>query len=170
MEKIKPEEIVNVYRKLLDPMGYNVVPKLTSKELEANIWAPPESEEIYLKMSSIELEKKIQDLKVQQSNMAKELGNIKEKVIVEMNKIAKNEVTDSLYTGMYAANAINKNAIRIESHTADYLSKMIGYLQNRKKEMLIRETLDILRKEVKTITSVEVVKLLGGTELKVMVK
>jgi hypothetical protein len=170
MEKIKPEEIVNVYRKLLDPMGYNIIPKLTSKELEANIWTPPEAEEIYLKMSSIELEKKIQDLKVQQSNLAKELGNIKEKVIAEMNKIAKNEVTDSLYTGMYAANAINKNAIRIESHTADYLSKMIGYLQNRKKEMLIRETLDILRKEVKTITSVEVVKLLGGTELKVMVK
>jgi len=169
MEKIKPEEIVNLYRKLLEPMGYNVVPKPTNKELEGKIWKPADAE-IFSKMPSVELEKHIQDFKAQQINLNKKMADIKEKVTALMNQLAKNEATESLYTGMYAANAVNKQAIKVESIALADLSRKIDYLQNLKKDALIKETFDALKKEVKDITSIEVIKQLGGPELKVSIK
>jgi predicted nucleic acid-binding Zn-ribbon protein len=169
MEKIKNEEVVNLYRKLLEPMGYNVIPKPTEKELDAKIWKPADAE-AFNKMASVELEKHIQDLKAQQTSLNKKMADIKDKVTELMNQLAKNEVTESLYTGMYAQNAISKQAIRIESAALADLSKRIDYLQNKKKEALIKETFEALRKEVKDITDIEVVKQLGGPELKVSIK
>jgi hypothetical protein len=169
MEKIKNEEIVNLYRKLLEPMGYNVVPKPTDKDLEAKAWKPADAETLS-KMSSVELEKNIQDLKAQQTNLNKKMSDIKEKVITTMNQLAKNEITESLYTGMYAANAINKQAIKIESAVLVEISKRIDYLQNKKKDALMKETFETLKKEVKDITNIEVVKQLGGPELKVSIR
>jgi ribosomal protein L20A (L18A) len=169
MEKIKNEEVVSLYRKLLEPMGYNVVPKPTDKELEAKAWKPADAETLG-KMSSVELEKNIQDLKAQQTNLNKKMGDIREKIVVAMNQLAKNEATESLYTGMYAANAINKQAIRIESAISIELSKRIDYLQNKKKDALLKETFESLKKEVKDITNMEVIKQLGGPELKVSIR
>lgn len=166
----KTKQIIDLYRTLVDPMGYTIVLKKT-ETAEAEKWKP-ENKEVYLTkdgktiIDSIELEKKIQELKVQSEGLKKVMGETKQKIITFMNMEPPNDLTNILYTNS-EGKAINPVTIRVFSKRLDYVTKLIDYIIELKRKKLMYEMLAKVKVENENISTLEVCKETGGPQLKV---
>lgn len=167
------KKIIDLYRTLLDPYGYTVVLKPSPETGEK--WEP-ENKEIYIDpetkeiISSIELEKKIQDLKQQSVNLKKVMEGTKQTMIRFMNKQLPNELTMDLYGGV-DKKSINQTAIKINCNKLDYTTKLIVYLTALKKIKIKQEMLEeIQQQEGERITSLKVTREVSGVVLQIGIK
>lgn len=166
------KKVADVYRKLLDPMGYTVI--LKPRPEDKKEWEP-ENKEIYQDkegkiISSIELERKIQDLKVQETNIQKVMEDIRVEAINFMNTQPPNDETANLYTGTYAKNAINKAAVRVNSKKLDNVTRLKEYLIGLKRQKIREEMLAEIQKNSNRIVDMRVKKEMTGAILQVTIE
>lgn len=205
MADIKTKKIIDLYRTLVDPMGYTIVLKQTEKKA-AEKWEP-ENKEIYLSkgiakkheeelykegktpteemieeakkkdkdaqekeiISSIELEKKIQELKQQSDNLKKVMEETRQNTIRFMNTQPSNDVTSVLYTGA-EGKTINKAAVRIFSNKLDYVTKLIDYLTALKTKKIAQEMLTEIKEKDKHVVGMEVRREIAGPQLRITIE
>ena len=172
MSNKKTKQIVDLYRTLLDPMGYTVVQKESSKKVKD--WEPKDKEKYFDKegniIKSIELEKNIRDLKLQAENIRKVMEETRQNVITFMNTQPPNEITSSLYTGAYAKDSIEKAAVRISSDTLDRITRLMEYLAGLKKQKVMEEMVIEIQKKEKSVISMGVNKEMSGTRLQITIE
>lgn len=199
----KTKKIVDLYRTLLDPMGYTVVLKETGKE--AAEWEP-ENKEAYLTkgvaksheeelykdgktpteemieeakkkdkdaqdkeiISSIELEKKLQDLKKQSDNLKRIIGETKQNTVRFMNTQPPNELTNVLYTGA-EGRSVSLAVVQVFSSKLDYITKLAGYIVKLKKKKIAQEMLAEMKEKDKNVTGMKLSEGTSGTKLQITI-
>ena len=151
---IKKQEIIELYSKLLAPLGYNVVP-------QAKPYEEPETDKAILdkygKLSSAELEKELFDLKAKSKQLESEMHSIRLKAVDFLNKEGPNPLTARFYTGTISAKAaINKSFVRVDSTELKDTLSLISNLEKLQKAIIIRELTEKLQTEIPVVQKVAV--------------
>jgi len=142
--EITEKNVINLYRHLIDPLGYVIIPK---PEKTLTGWEPKDDKDRYAKMDSMSITREIAELKSRQEVLQKRIAEIKEKVIAFMNLQQPNIVTQKLYTGTYGKNTVEKNSIKVDSQEMDLNKKLVNYLETlcnqRIKEEILTKLMEV---------------------------
>ena len=151
---MKKQEIVELYSKLLAPLGYDVV-------AQAKSYKEPETEKAVLdkygSLSSAELEKELFDLRAKSKQLESEMHSIRLKAVDFLNKEGPNPLTERFYTGTLSAKAaVNKSFVRVDSAELKQILNLISDLEKLQKTVIIRELTEKLQTEIPKVQNVDV--------------
>lgn len=166
MSSIKEKDLVMLYKKLLDPMGYMVIPKVVKRK-EAPKWLPDEPEK-FDAMKTIEVEQELNDAKAKLLKLDEYMVSVKEKAIEYMNSVKPTAYTEELYKGTYASNAILKSSVVIDCKLHAYCKDLIEYLEMLLLDKLNLELVIQFRKEQKGLLNMEVNR--DGAQVKLKIE
>ena len=164
MTGLKKADIVSTYRKLLDPLGYNVVLKQSTPGKQ---WMPDKvTQEKYTKMSSIELESEIVDLRTKLDTLKKNSTTVREKIWAIIDRDGPNTLTKGFFAStMGSPNTFNKKSIKIDDKRIKQTSVLVGYLERLQIGTLASELVNRLQKEVPGVTDVYIESVTGPASL-----
>jgi hypothetical protein len=163
-EKSTARDIVNLYRSLLEPMGFNVV----AKEKKEEGWKPADWQK-YDKMNSVDLDKQMANLKSALQNQEKQMLEIRDKAAKYMETRPMNDFTKTLYIG---PGQIEKRMIILSSKSYDDMLQLYGYLENVRQQKWKSEILEGLQEKQPGVTGVDMVReaSVGAPQLKIFLK
>ena len=167
MVEIKKKDIIALYRKLVDPLGYVIT---TKAGIKTKPWEP-EDKAKYDAMDALGLSKEIAELKIQLENLNKIMIEVKKKAINYMNSRQPNSLTETLYTGQYAKNAVETGKVKVTSKTQEGVNRLLNYLEEFKLKKLNEEMMDGFKKEEAGLISMGIEQGIGNPQaLNVVIK
>jgi len=152
MAEIKKQEIVNVYRKILDPLGYSVVAKpRTHKQ-----WEPEKIiKEKYAAMDSEKLESELTNLKEHKTKIESQIHEVKTKIADYLNKEGPNALTKRFYTETYGGkDTISKGVIKVDSIELRDTLNLITFLESLQKETVAKELVKKMKELVPEVQEI----------------
>jgi len=165
--EIKTKDVINVYKKIFDPLGYMITAKEGKTTPE---WAPVDKD-VYDSMDTIALMKEIAELKIQEENLNKLIIEVRKKAIDYMNSRQPNTLTENLYTGQYAKNAVEVSKVHVVSQTQQDVKRLLNYLDTLKGKKQQEEMQTDFQKEEAGLISMSVEQGIGKPQtLEVVVK
>jgi len=165
MKKIENQEIISFYGKLLEPLGFVIVPKKVSDYKTPK----PKNIERYENLDVVGIEKALAELKIKTQNLNKVSSDIKEKAISFMNRQTPNNYTEPLYTGMYGKNVINKTSVKVINQELDETTQLMRYLEEIKIGKIQQELLSKAQEEDNLIRDLKIVRGVGSPTLVVSI-
>jgi hypothetical protein len=169
MVVIRSKDIVDLYRTMLEPLGYSVVEKAQPK-LAIN-WVPAD-ESIYKNMTSQDLEKALIDVKQKEQGLFEKQQKVQLQAITFLEKEGPNDMTKGLFatslTG--AAKLIAVSSIMVESKELHEATNLKGYLENLRTQVLLKEMTEKFKKIEPSLQSVEKTSMFGPTQLRFKIK
>lgn len=160
-------EIVKTYKKMLAPMGFTVTPTTRSTE-PTNRWMPKNKKELEeLDLSGVDSQLETVTEKLNQYE--KQFISIKEKAVKFMMNSSPNELTRSLYEGVYSKDNINQKAIKLKSNYLDELNQLKSYLVALRLEKLQEDMCKKLSVQVDNITDLKVERDVNGVSVNIFV-
>lgn len=164
---VKANEVVQMYKKLLAPYGYTLVPiKVTTEE---KFWEPANSKE-YDNMTISQINETLSNLVNQRQDIEKLILDTREKILKVMESIPNNETMTKLYVSTYAREMFDKNLLRVESDKIIELSKLASYLTIVRARKRMEDLNKKLKNEVDAVASVDFGEENGTKILKVKLK
>jgi hypothetical protein len=164
---VKANEVVQMYKKLLAPYGYTLVPIKTMQD--EKIWEPDNKKE-YEAMSVTQINEAISNINIDKANIDKLILETKEKVLKVMENVPNNETLAKLYNSSYSKDTFDRNLIRIESDKYAELSKTVSYLNLLRNKKRIEDLNKKIKTDVDAVSSVELGEDNGTKVLKVKLK
>ena len=152
---IKQIDVVTMYRKLLYPMGYMVVPK---PEIKGTGWEPSgDSKKKYEHLSSGDIENEVNELRTKQNSLSVQLADTKKKVVAILETIPPSDATRDYYQDNYNKTSSNLivGKVKLDSKRITEINNLINYLTNMKKDKIRAELLKKLQEKDSSIESVE---------------
>jgi hypothetical protein len=169
MEKmdVKANEVVAMYKKLLAPYGFTLVPIKTMQD--EKIWEPANKKE-FEGMSVIQINEYISNINIEKANIDKLILETKDKVLKVMETVPNNETLAKLYTNTYSKDMFDRNLVRIESEKYAELSKTVSYLTLLRSKKRIEDLNKRIKGDVSSVASVEIAEDNGTKVLKIKLK
>jgi hypothetical protein len=164
---VKANEVMAMYKKLLAPYGFTLVPIKTMQD--EKIWEPANKKE-FEAMTVTQINEYISNINVDKANIDKLILETKEKVLKVMENVPNNETLAKLYNSTYSKDMFDKNLIRIESERYAELSKTVSYLNLLRNKKRIEDLNKKIKGDVNAVSSVELAQDNGTTVLKIKLK
>jgi CheY-like chemotaxis protein len=169
MVVISKKDIIDLYRTMLEPLGYSVVEKARPKEVVE--WVPVDPS-IYKGMTSQDIEKALLDTRQREVALFEKQQKVQAQAAAFLEKEGPNDMTKSLFaTSMTgAAKLIAYGSVQIESKELHEATNLKGYLENLRNQALLKEMTEKFKKIEPSLVSVEKISLFGPTQLKFKIK
>ena len=162
MTQIKKHEVVDMYRKLLDPMGYTVVEKKRPKSLFEQ-WKPKKTEaDLYAEMSLDKLGKEVTRAETEKAELQAKILDIKRDTVDYLKRVGPSLVTQGIFRATMAGVVVDKRSIVVECEKLNELTSLISYLKETQRHKLIQELATGLKKTNPDIISFKKREVFGG--------
>ena len=169
-ERINQNDLVKVYKHMLLPMGYNVVP-IPEKAEQPSGWKPSDDDvKNFEAMNTIQVEQAITEFEAQLSSIQKRMDEIQVKTFDYLNGQNPTSLTKELYVVPHQLKpTVSKNSIIVTSDRVEEIKKTIMYLEVLKETKLNENLLDNLKKIDSAVTGIKIEKK-SGTNSRVELK
>jgi hypothetical protein len=164
---VKANEVVAMYKKLLAPYGFTLVPIKTMQD--EKIWEPANKKE-FEAMTVTQINEYISNINIDKANIDKLILETKEKVLKVMENVPNNETLAKLYVNTFSKDMFDKNLLRIESERYAELSKTVSYLNLLRNKKRIEDLNKKIKGDVTAVSFVEIAQENGSPVLKVKLK
>lgn len=169
MVVIRTKDIVDLYRTMLEPLGYSIVEKQRPKEVFE--WTPADVS-LYKNMTSQDLEKALIDAKQKEAALQERLNKVQAQAVIFVEKEGPNDMTRGLFatslTG--AAKLIAINSIQVESTELRNATNLKGYLEGLRSQVLLKEMTEKFKNIEPSLVGIERNTLFGPVQLKFKIK